>query len=98
MTQRLSRRFLAITSLLLGSFVLSAAPSYAQSGTSQSVTWNCTSSPCPWGASDTGQALVWPQAGAINTRLGYTTTAAVYLPSNVANGAVIEILSGGATA
>jgi hypothetical protein len=61
------------------------------------VTWNCTGSPCPWGSSLGGYALVWPNdVGATSVRHGYTTTEPVYLPSTRANGATIWIDSGSA--
>ncbi len=70
--------------------------SYAQSSnSSQLVTWTCTGSPCPWGASTSGQALVWPaELGASANRLGYTVSAGVYLPAAVASGVTIGITSG----
>lgn len=66
---------------------------------SQTVTWTCTGSPCPWGNSLDGIALVWPaDSGAINNRLGYTVSAAIYLPAARANGTSITIDDGAATA
>lgn len=66
--------------------------------TSQFVTWNCTGSPCPWGSPLSGQAIVWPAAkDPGNTRLGYTTSQAVYLPANYANGTIIWVDAGSAT-
>jgi len=66
---------------------------------SQTATWTCTSRPCPWGDSLTGEALVWPDdAGAIATRLGYTVSPAIYLPATRANGAHIAIDTGSASA
>jgi hypothetical protein len=67
------------------------------SSPSSAVSWTCTGSPCPWGSSLTGQALVWPISGALTSRLGYTTSAGVYLPANVANGATVQIVSGTAS-
>jgi len=65
---------------------------------SQLITWSCSSSPCPWGTTLTDQALVWPEAlGATNSRLGYTTSAGIYLPANTATGLRITITSGSAT-
>lgn len=65
---------------------------------SQFVTWTCTGTDCPWGATSMGHALVWPAAGnPITARLGYTTSAAVYLPRSYANGATVTIVSGTAT-
>jgi hypothetical protein len=66
---------------------------------SQVATWTCTGSPCPWGSSLSGHALVWPAAAeAINTRLGYTVSAGVYLPAARANGADLSIETGEASA
>jgi hypothetical protein len=69
------------------------------SGSSQVVTWNCTGSPCPWGPTTSNPALVWPASESpLNTRLGYTVTAGVYLPAAAANGMTITITSGSAGA
>jgi len=66
---------------------------------SQTVTWTCTSSPCPWGDTLSGEAVVWPDdAGASESRLGYTVSPAIYLPATRANGAHIEIDTGSASA
>ena len=66
---------------------------------SQFVTWACTHSPCPWGSSLSTHALVWPTSfGATDRRLGYTTSARVYLPDEQANGLTISVQSGSATA
>ena len=66
---------------------------------SQSVDWTCTSVPCPWGDSLSGDALVWPAgAGATDLRLGYTVSAGIYLPAARANGADISIDVGEASA
>lgn len=66
---------------------------------SQTATWTCTSSPCPWGDSLTGEALVWSaDAGAIATRLGYTVSPPIYLPATRANGAHIAVDTGSASA
>ena len=66
--------------------------------TSESVTWNCTSSPCDWGQSLSGEALVWPaSAGATTARFGYTTSKAIYLPAATANRVKIWIDDGAAT-
>lgn len=64
---------------------------------SQLVTWNCTSSPCGWGSSTTGHAAVWPaHLNPVNTRLGYTVSAGIYLPDTAASGMTITIVSGSA--
>ena len=65
---------------------------------SQSVSWNCTGSPCPWGTSLSGRAIVWPSdKQPIATRLGYTVSGAIYLPTSIANGTGVKILSGSAS-
>lgn len=66
---------------------------------SQTATWTCTGDPCPWGDTTTGLAVVWPDdAGAIDTRLGYTVSPAIYLPAARANGAHLEVDTGSADA
>jgi hypothetical protein len=66
---------------------------------SQLVTWQCTGSPCPMGASPSQQALVWPaSANPTKVKLGYTTTQGVYLPHNYVAGTTITVKSGTATA
>ena len=65
---------------------------------SQLVEWTCTGSPCPWGPSSDGHAVVWPAgSGATNLRLGYTVSAGIYLPSGAANGATVSVISGKAS-
>lgn len=64
-------------------------------GSSQLVTWKCTGTPCPWGSSLSNHALVWPaSAGPSSARLGYSVSAAVYLPAARANGADLQLESG----
>lgn len=66
---------------------------------SQIVRWTCTGSPCPWGTSLSGHALVWPaNVETVRTRLGYTVSAGIYLPANRANGATISTVTGEASA
>ncbi|MCB0145289.1 MAG: hypothetical protein KDE50_35735, partial [Caldilineaceae bacterium] len=61
------------------------------------MTWTCTDSPCPWGATDHGHAVVWPAAlGSTNKRLGYTASGTVYLPASVAADTTIAVTSGSA--
>lgn len=66
---RCTRTFALILLLLLW---YSTAISYAQSSdTSQEVTWTCTGSPCDWGSSLSGQALVWPASlGGVSQSFG----------------------------
>jgi len=40
---------------------------------------------------------VWPVSGALTSRLGYTTSAAIYLPASAANGATVGIDNGTAS-
>lgn len=97
---RTTNRFNFLAWLAAAPLLLAAAAAQAQSasGTSQPVTWNCTGTPCPWGSSDNGNAIVWPaSAGATSTRHGYTTTKAVYLPQSLANGTVVQITAGTAS-
>ena len=62
------------------------------------VTWSCTGSPCPWGPSLGGQALVWPSGWQPElARLGYTTSHGIYLPDTAANGVKVTVSSGTAT-
>jgi hypothetical protein len=73
-----------------------AAP--GPSTSSSMVTLACTSSPCPWGQTLTGQAAVWPASmGAGTQRLGYTASATVYLPATIANGLRVSVTSGSAS-
>jgi hypothetical protein len=62
------------------------------------VTWDCTSTPCPWGSSLTGHALVWPAEADANTvRFGYTTSHGIYLRGNRANGTQVTVDTGTAS-
>ena len=62
---------------------------------SQLVTLTCTGSPCPWGASVSGQAIAWSASLApLVQRLGYTASAGMYLPASAASGMRIAITSG----
>ncbi len=67
----------------------------ALSGESQMATWTCTGDPCPWGDELSNPALAWPaEAQPVGTRLGYTVSPAVYLPSSSANGLTVTIDAG----
>ncbi|UMG91545.1 hypothetical protein [Nocardioides sp. TF02-7] len=62
---------------------------------SASVTWDCTGSPCPWGAQTTGHAAVWPaQLEPVRNRYGYTTSAGVYAPGAKVSGYQVTVGSG----
>src|SRR5689334_20928325 len=97
---RLHQRFNVLACVLAAPLFFAAAPALAQTtstGNSETVLWNCTGSPCPWGTTDSSIALVWPQnSGATSLRHGYTTTKPVYLPAYDANGAVVQLNSGSA--
>ncbi len=67
------------------------------SSTSQSVSWTCTSSPCPWGDLLWGHAQAWPTEQALSSRLGYTTSEGIYLPASLANGTKLLLNSGSAS-
>ena len=92
------RFLLAVILALIGLPILLHVSSriYAQSpAASQLVTWTCTSSPCPWGSPLSGQAAVWPaELSPQSNRLGYTVSAAIYLPESAASGMTITISSG----
>ena len=63
------------------------------------MTWSCTGSPCPWGNSDSNDAIVWPaSASPSNVRHGYTVSAGIYLPAVNANGMTVSLSSGTASA
>ncbi|MFK4083638.1 PKD domain-containing protein [Kribbella sp. NPDC020789] len=73
-------------------------PPLASGDSSVLATWNCTSSPCPWGPSDTNNAAVWPAAAEpVRTRYGYTVTHDVYAPVSKVAGWKITVTSGTAT-
>jgi hypothetical protein len=97
----LHQRFKVLSCLAAAPLLFAASAAFAQttsSGNSENVVWNCTGSPCPWGSTDSGLTLVWPQnSGATSIRHGYTTTKPVYLPAYAANGAVVKLNSGTAT-
>lgn len=89
---------LSIFIAALGLLPASAWSATTASGTSAFSTWTCTGSPCPWGPTDGGQALVWPDTqSAVTTRLGYTVDRGVYFPAAKANGMTISLQSGSAT-
>ena len=62
------------------------------------VTWDCTGSPCPWGAQTRNHAAVWPAAvNPISNRHGYTTSAPVYAPGATTADYQVTIHSGSAS-
>jgi hypothetical protein len=59
------------------------------------ATWKCTGTPCPWGASLTNYAVAWPASvHPVATRLGYTTSPAVYAPAQSVNAMALSIGTG----
>jgi len=94
-----SRHFAAarIVTLALGFLVL-LPPSGSQAATTghaKMVTWSCSGTPCPWGPRTSNPALVWPAAlSPLTRRLGYETSAPVYLPARAAMGVKITVNRG----
>ncbi|WP_460661733.1 PKD domain-containing protein [Kribbella swartbergensis] len=73
-------------------------PPPAGDGESARVTWTCTSSPCPWGPSDSGYAAVWPaETDPSRARYGYTASHDVYAPAPQVANWKITVTSGSAT-
>ncbi|HSU36076.1 MAG TPA: hypothetical protein VLJ88_10495, partial [Propionibacteriaceae bacterium] len=72
--------FAIIGVMLLGYFVpLAEADEVEVQGASVVATWNCTGTPCPWGAQTANHAAVWPAvAEPTRARHGYTVTHDVY--------------------
>jgi len=99
MTQTpIARSFRTLTQVLLTALLFSAGSAFAQTGVSQLTTWTCAGSNCPWGASTSGLALVWPNdVETVDTRYDYTLNRKIYLPASKANGTIIWIDSGVAT-
>jgi len=96
---RSAARLLAAATLGLCLAVASGTQAQAQDQalSASSVTWTCTGEPCPWGSSSSGHALVWPDAlEAVRSRLGYTTSAPIYLPAARANGLTLTLRDGSA--
>ena len=91
-------RLIGVLSLMV-MVLLSATSSHAQSSdASQLVTWTCTGSPCTWGSTTSNPAVVWSATLAPTTmRLGYTTSAGVYVPAVRPVGMGIAIAAGTAT-
>jgi hypothetical protein len=62
------------------------------------VNWTCTGSTCPWGSPFSNHAIVWSEfPDALSARLGYSTSAGVYLPAAAAKGLSIKVTAGTAT-
>lgn len=74
-------------------------PPPSGTNTSLYVVWSCSAGPCPWGTPLTGQALAWPSDwAASSSRLGYETSAGVYLDAATAADKYVTVLSGSASA
>src|SRR5690606_10688968 len=68
------------------------------SAPSQLVSLTCVFSPCSWGPTLSGQAVVWPEeARPLYRRYNYFASKGMYLPDTVANGSTITIDAGTAT-
>jgi len=92
------RRHIVIGLGILSVFIAPQASAQSTIGDSAIVDWSCTGSPCPWGTWLDGHALVWPASHSpLANRLGYTTSAGVYVPAELANRLTIWIDSGSAT-
>ncbi|TDC35882.1 PKD domain-containing protein [Kribbella albertanoniae] len=101
MQKRLATAFFVLTTAVVMVLGLTALPARAAEGDPASsvvATWSCTSSPCPWGPSDTSNTAVWPaEAEPIRTRYGYTLSHDVYAPMSKVAGWKITVTSGSAT-
>ncbi|TYL50140.1 hypothetical protein FXB39_10850 [Nocardioides sp. BGMRC 2183] len=90
----------AMTWLFVAVIVPMPSADAAQAAPSSSAytTWDCTSSPCPWGAQTTGHAANWPaDLNPIRNRHGYTTSTNVYAPGTTTSGYQITVTAGTAT-
>jgi hypothetical protein len=90
---------IAVLTMFAATFAVSqpAAADEAEPQDAPAVTLECTSSPCPWGSSVSGYAVVWPgEMVPGSTRLGYTASAPVYLPAAGGNGLSVTVVSGSA--
>ncbi|TDD58515.1 hypothetical protein E1263_19080 [Kribbella antibiotica] len=101
MLKRFATAFFAVTTvvvMVLGFTALPARAAEADPASSVVATWTCTSSPCPWGASDSANTAVWPaEAEPIRARYGYTVSHDVYAPASKVAGWKITVTSGSAT-
>ncbi|MFG1813418.1 discoidin domain-containing protein [Kribbella sp. NPDC049174] len=101
MQKRFATAFFVLTTAVAMVLGLAAAPALAAEGDPASsvvATWSCTSSPCPWGPSDTSNTAVWPAAAEpVRARYGYTVSHDVYAPAPKVAGWKITVTSGSAT-
>jgi len=84
------------------SYVISEAAPENSAGSDASssslVSWTCTGTTCPWTSPSSNYAIVWSQfPEALSTRLGYTTSGAVYLPAAAAARLSITVTAGTAS-
>lgn len=93
-----AKQHILLPTVAAGLLLFFASAGHAQTsgaGASQLVTLTCTGSPCPFGQTAGAEAIVWPShVEPLATRLGYTASAGLFLPANIANGAVLTITSG----
>jgi len=62
---------------------------------SQTVTYTCHGTDCPWGDTASTLAIAWPASEpTVNTQLSYLVSPAMYLPAVRGNGADISIETG----
>ncbi|WP_433169159.1 PKD domain-containing protein [Kribbella sp. CA-247076] len=101
MFKRFATAFFVLTTAVAMVLGHAAAPALAAEGDPASsvvATWSCTSSPCPWGPSDTSNTAVWPAAAEpVRARYGYTVSHDVYAPAPKVAGWTITVTSGSAT-
>ena len=101
MPKRFATAFFVLTTAVVMVLGLTASPARAAEGDPASsvvATWSCTSSPCPWGPSDTSNTAVWPAAAEpVRARYGYTVSHDVYAPAPKVAGWKITVTSGSAT-
>ncbi|TDD27308.1 hypothetical protein E1218_10780 [Kribbella turkmenica] len=100
MPKRFATAFFVLTTAVVMVLGLAVAPALAAEGDPASsvvATWSCTSSPCPWGPSDTSNTAVWPAAAEpVRARYGYTVSHDVYAPAPKVAGWKITVTSGSA--
>ena len=62
---------------------------------SQTVTYTCRGTPCPWGDTASTLAIAWPASEpTVDTQLGYLVSPGMYLPGVRGNGTDISIETG----
>jgi len=64
-------------------------------GASELAVWSCNGTDCPWGATVSATAAVWPaEASPASVRYDYAVSKATYLTADVANGLEITVETG----